>query len=150
MTASPDDGRPPGKLSIAILSGDFDRLHFGLVLASSAVAIGREVTLFFTMDGTLALRERDGDGQPGWAHFRAGDGREGLEKDKDHGARGVARIEELLAAAASLGVRFLVCETGLASAGLEIGDLRRDLPLEVAGTVTFLNDASNDGTVIVI
>lgn len=150
MTASRDDGRPPGKLSIAILSDDFDRLHFGLVLASSGIATGREVTLFFTMDGTLALRKNDGDGLPGWSRLRAGDGRDGLEKDKDHVTRGVAGIEELLAAAASLGVRFLVCETGLASAGLEFGDLRNDLPLEVAGAVTFLNDASDDGTVIVI
>ena len=51
----------PQKLSIIIQSDDYDKVHSALVLASSALAIGKSVTLFFTMSGTRTLT-------PGWVN----------------------------------------------------------------------------------
>ena len=46
---------PKKKLSIILFSGDFDKIHYGLVTASAAAAINIPVTLFFTMAATKSL-----------------------------------------------------------------------------------------------
>ena len=40
-----------GGLSLIVFSGDYDRVHYAFVIASSAAATGRRVTMFFTMTG---------------------------------------------------------------------------------------------------
>ena len=47
----------PDKLSIVVYSGKFDEVHYALVMASAAAAVGRPVTLFFTMDACIALEK---------------------------------------------------------------------------------------------
>jgi len=64
--------------------------------------------------------------------------------------RGVAGFEELLESCAELGVRFIVCEMGLRAMDMERQGLRGDVPIEAAGIVTFLNDASADGSVVFV
>ncbi|MRG71529.1 hypothetical protein GH722_07110 [Alphaproteobacteria bacterium HT1-32] len=135
----------PEKLSLVLFSGSFDKLHYALAMASSAVAINRPATLFFTMSATRALRAGEG-----WHNLPAEDGRSGAEKDAEYRDRGIGGFDELLQACSTLGVRFIVCEMGLRAEGLTAADLRDDLPLEVAGLVTLLNDASRDGSVIFI
>ena len=78
-----------------------------------------------------------------------GDG-DGGTRDDDFEARGVATLEELLAATTEMGARFLVCEMGLRALGLEAGALRDDIAIESVGAVTFLNDASKHGTVLFV
>ena len=52
----PDDKAPrPQKLSVIVFSGDYDRVHYALAMASAAAATNRAVTLFFTMAATRAL-----------------------------------------------------------------------------------------------
>ncbi|MFQ5533805.1 MAG: DsrE/DsrF/DrsH-like family protein [Sphingomonadales bacterium] len=145
MTTPASISPPPDKLSLAVVSGDFERVYFALVLASSAAATGRDVTLFFTMDGTMALAGQGPDGSPGWTRLRTCGEPGAAGRDRELGRRGVARFEELIKACKELGVRFIACETGLRAAGLASNDLRQDLGIEVAGAVTFLNDASKDG-----
>ena len=70
--------------------------------------------------------------------------------DADFAKRGVATFEELLDAVNALGGRFIVCEMGLRALGLEKSDLRDDIPIELAGVVTFLNDASGSGSSLFI
>lgn len=130
-------GDSPG-LAICIHSGAFDRVHYALVLAAAAAAVNRPVTLFFTYWGCRALT-RGADGEPGWATMPVSEG--GLDAagfDARLGERNIGRMEELLEGCAALGVRFLVCESGLLAAGLDRGDLRSDLPIEVTGAVSFL------------
>jgi len=124
-----------GRLSIIIHDGAFGRVHYALVLASAAAAIGRPVTLFFTMAATAAL-QADGD----W----------GRGEDAALRGRGVAGFEELLDACAALKVRFLVCEAGLKAMDLNFETLRDDLPLERAGAVTLLNEATADGAMLFV
>ncbi len=128
---------PPDTLSLAVFSGDFERVHYALVMASAAAAIGRKVTLFFTMEASRALLKT---GRDGW----------GDEKDRVYRERGVAGFEELLTSCAALGVRFLVCEMGLRALNIERGELRDDLGIEEGGVVTFLNDASATGSMLFI
>ena len=142
----------PDKLSIVVFSGDFDRVHYALVLASGAAAIGKAVTLFFTMEASRALMKPADDGSPSWRALPVASGgwADAGAMDDAFAARGVATFEELLAACPELGVRFLVCEMGLKAMDLSRADLRGDIPIEDGGVVTFVTDASTDGAMLFI
>jgi peroxiredoxin family protein len=140
----------PDKLSVLVLSGAYERVHYALVLASSAAAIGKPATLFFTDQALRALRRAEAGSAPGWRSLSATAGFDGGGVDDDYRARGVAGFEELLAACVELGVRFIACEMGLRAMNLEPFALRSDIPIEVAGVVTFLADASAKGAMLVL
>jgi peroxiredoxin family protein len=141
----------PDKLSIVVYDGHFDKVHYALVMGSGAAAIGRPVTLFFTMQACQALMKPGTDGQPGWAAMPLTDGPgTGGERDRDYENRKVATFEELLSACVAMGVRFLVCEMGLRAHDMDRAQLRDDVPVEEGGVVTFLTDASRDGAIIFI
>jgi peroxiredoxin family protein len=144
------DEQGPDKLSVLVLSGSFERVHYALVLASAAAAIGKPATLFFTGQALRALRSADAEGAPGWRSFSATEGASGGAVDDDFRARGVAGFEELLSACVDLGVRFIACEMGLRAMRLEPSALRSDVPIEVAGVVTFIGDASAHGAMLML
>ena len=109
-------------LGILLLSGEHDRAHYALVLATGAAAIGREVVLFATNAGCrLFLADTP----------LLSDSREALLA-----GRGVATLAVLAEAAADLGIRRIACEAGLKAEGLEAQALAGGV--EVAGVVTFL------------
>lgn len=127
-----------GGLALIVASGDFERVHFALVLAAGAAAIGRRVTLFVTLQALAALRRPDDDGTPGWHRMTTADGRTAAAVDAGHATAGVGRFEELLSACSAMGMRVIVCEMGLRTLGLGRTDLRADVPLEEAGVVSLL------------
>ncbi len=97
----------PGEpLAIAVQSGDFERVHYALVLASGAAALGRPVTLFLT-GPAVVLSQPDG-----WRRLA------GAERDADFVAAGVAGFETLWAACRELDVTVLACELALRIHGL--------------------------------
>lgn len=124
----------PDKLSLIIQSGEYDRVHYALVMASAALAVGKPVTLFFTMAATRALTAR-------WAD----DAREAA-----FAADGLATFEELLTACRELDATFMVCELGLRAEELSTGDLRDDIPITEGSAVSFLSDASGDGAMLYV
>lgn len=141
----------PDKLSIIIYDGHYDKIHYALVMASAAAAVGRPVTLFFTMTACHALVRADHSRTPAWAGLALSDeAGNGSERDAFYARTGIATFEELIEASVVFGVRFLVCEMGLRAKGLDKADLRSDLSIEHSGVVTFLSDASKDGAVILI
>ena len=121
-------------LAAIVFSGDFERVHYALVLATSTAAIGGRATLFFTGEAVRALAD------DGWRLLPGAGGAGGGEIDERYRRSGVAGFAELLDAAVALGVRFIVCEMGLRVVGLSREDLRADVPVELAGVVTLLAD----------
>lgn len=142
----------PDKLSVIVYDGHFDKVHYALVMASAAAAIGRPVTLFFTMQACRALLKPGADGRPGWAALPLSDasGHDGGARDADYAAKKIGAFEELLAACVALEVRFMVCEMGLRAEGLDEAELRDDVPVEISGVVSFIGDASKDGAMLFI
>ncbi|MDP6572891.1 MAG: DsrE/DsrF/DrsH-like family protein [Rhodospirillales bacterium] len=148
-----DSTTRPGKLSLVVYSGDFDKVHYALAMAAAAAAIGMPATLFFTMGACRALLPPGPTGEPAWQDMPVSEGEgegEGGARDGAYRERGVAGFEELLESCAELGVRFIVCEMGLRAMDMERQGLRGDVPIEAAGIVTFLNDASADGSVVFV
>ena len=109
-------------LGILLLSGEHERAHYALVLATGAAALGREVVLFASNAGCRLLLAPSPL----------------LEEEREARleARGVAPIATLLPAAAELGVRRIACEAGLRAEGLAAASLAEGV--EVAGVATFL------------
>lgn len=140
----------PDKLSIAVFSGDFDRIHYALVMAAAAVASNTPVTLFFTMWAGRALEKPLTDGSPAWVRLKCSDGQGAKAMDDGFKAKGVGSFEELLEACVTLGVTFMVCEMGLKALGMDPDGLRPDVPVAKGGVVTFLADASKTGGMLFI
>jgi peroxiredoxin family protein len=140
-------------LGLVLLSGCFDRVHYGLAMASSAAALERKATLLATQGALGALLAEAADGRPGWAHLPlspelvAPGIADGGALDAQNRARGVAGFEELLQACASLGVEIIACEMGLRARGLAAAALRSDLPIRRAGLATLL---ARQGQLVVI
>lgn len=139
-----------GALSLVVLSGQYERVHYALAMAAAALAINRPVTLFFTNRALLALRRSQGE-TPGW-HGLAEDeeGRPAALQDAIRRQAGVAGLDELLEACVELGVRLIACETGLRTIGLQASDLRDDFKIEVAGLVTLYVDLPPEGKLLVL
>lgn len=145
-----ENAASPDRLSLVLFSGAFDRVHYALTLAAAALAVNRPATLFFTMGATRALLAAD-EGGPGWRHLReTEDGRSPRTADESNTANGIGGFEELLSACAALGCRFMVCEMGLRSSGLDINRLRTDIEITPGGLVTFLDGISKTGPTIFI
>ncbi len=139
------DGNSPDKLSLVVLSDDFERVHYAFSMAAAAAAIDRPTTLFLTMGAIHALGPRRPDGSPGWTALSGA-----AARDAEFAERGVATFEELVEACAALDVKMMVCDMGLRAVGIETRELRRDLEFAEGGIVTFLNDASAHGAVLFV
>jgi peroxiredoxin family protein len=118
-------------LGVLLLSGDHDRAHYALVMATGAAALGREVTLFATNAGCRL--------------FLAAAPLTAESREAVLGQRGVAGIATLLAAAEELGIRRIACEAGLRAEDLLAAALAPGV--EVAGVATFLA-AVGDGQIV--
>ena len=99
----------PDKLSIVVYAGFYDKVHYALVMASSAAAIDRPVTLFFTMGACHVLKRPDDAGVHAWRAMPLSE-EEGTGGDKDdaYAAMKVATFEELLQSCVQFGVTFMV------------------------------------------
>ena len=139
------------RLAIIVFSGDYDRVHYALAMASAAAAVSQPATLFFTMGALKALRRDSADGVPGWVGLgAAGDGASPALRDAHHAGAGIAAFEELLSACVELGVTFMVCEMGLKAEDMSAEDLRADVPVKPGGLVTFLAEAGEDGRIVFV
>jgi peroxiredoxin family protein len=125
----------PG-LGIVIQSGRVDRVHYALLFAAGAAAVGRPVTLFFTMAGCRAL-----EGLP--ALLPAEDGWSPQEYDADLMAKGIAGFAELWESLEVLDVRFQACDSGLLAAGVSA-----PAGVEVTGVVGFLADVGAEAQLL--
>ena len=150
------DSPSPDSLAIVVFSGDFDKVHYALVMASAAAATNKPAMLFFTMDACRALLkpplQSQSDGSHPWQKMPVSSSaaKDGGEMDQQFSERQVATFEELITSCAELGVTFMVCEMGLRALGITRDNLRDDINFKEGGVVSFLNAASKDGAVLFI
>lgn len=140
------ESNPPKKLSIVVASGTFEKVHYALVMATGAAAIGIPVTLFFTMGACSAIMADDG-----WRKLPSEKpDMTASDRDDQFKERGVATMDELIESAQELGIGFMVCEMGLRAEGLENHAMRDGFEITRTGVVTFINDADADGAIIYV
>ncbi len=132
MTPTP---KPP--LAIAVHADTYSRVHYALVLAATAAAMGRRATLFFAGTAVRALLP------DGWRALP------GADEDEDRLENGTVGFAELRDACRELGVQVIACEADLRIARVPAARLDPAWGAEVAGAASFLA-AGDQGQILFI
>ena len=154
------------KNTFVVFSGDLDKLIAAFIIANGALAMGEEVSMFFTFWGLNALRTA----QPPRRERKMMDrlfstmmpaGPESLRLSQMHmlgaGTRmikqvmkrhKVAPLQELMAAAQAGGAKFVACTMTMDLLGIAESDLMHGV--EFGGVATFLDDAADSRTTLFI
>ncbi|MFP5299569.1 MAG: DsrE/DsrF/DrsH-like family protein [Actinomycetota bacterium] len=164
----PSSAEEPGgdRLVIMAWSGELDRVWPTMILATTAAAMGKEVTVFFTFWGLFPLVKEDvritGENwmqkmlsmtnRGGTEHLKlskmnfAGAGPAMMKKlAREHG---VASPKELLEVAVDLGVKLIPCQMTMDLLGLTRDDLIDGLE-DPAGAATALAATTNAATLFI-
>ncbi|MGN8245443.1 FAD-dependent oxidoreductase [Cellulomonas soli] len=156
----------PGKTSFVVFSGDLDKVLAAFIIANGAVAMGEDVSMFFTFWGLNTLRRQDpparersvmdkmfGAMMPQGADkltlsqmHMAGAGTAMIKKVMRENA--VPTLPELIASAQAGGARLIACTMTMDLLGIAAGDLLDGV--ELGGVATFLGEANESGTTLFI
>jgi peroxiredoxin family protein len=147
------------KATIVVFSGELDRALAAFNIATTAAAMGIEVTMFFTFWGlNVVTRERSSAGDKNTLQKMMGmmnkggarrlklsrlnmmgGGKAAMKKlMKDYH---MPSLEEMIPMAKELGVRFLSCTTSMALMGLDENDFIPEVD-EFVGAATYVELAS--------
>lgn len=126
-------------LGIIFHSGSYDRISHGLSLAMAALALGREVKLFFSYwalgylkkDKVNSLKLDEGDNS-----YRAM-----VEKGLQRGH--LQEISELISQVKKLGGKFYVCTNSMALLNIARHEFREEVEKSM-GITTFLTETTDD------
>ncbi|WP_430868011.1 FAD-dependent oxidoreductase [Demequina aurantiaca] len=160
-------GKPAGnKLSMVVFSGDLDKQIAAFIIANGALAMGQEVSMFFTFWGLNGLRKSDPpkrqkkmmDKMFG-AMMPRGATKLTLSEMHMMGAgtsmiKGVMKqhnvptLPDMIAGAQEGGARLLGCTMTMDLLGMTQSDLLDGV--ELAGVATFLGEAQESGTSLFI
>lgn len=157
---------PKKKTSMVVFSGDLDKVLAAFIIANGAVAMGEEVSMFFTFWGLNALRKaqppkRDKKIMEKMFGMMMPRGADKLTLSQMHMAgMGTAMIKnvmnqhdvpplrELIVSAQAGGARLLGCTMTMDLLGMAQSDLLDGV--ELAGVATFLGEAQESGTTLFI
>jgi NADPH-dependent 2,4-dienoyl-CoA reductase/sulfur reductase-like enzyme/peroxiredoxin family protein/TusA-related sulfurtransferase/rhodanese-related sulfurtransferase len=154
------------KTSMVVFSGDLDKVLAAFIIANGAVAMGEEVSMFFTFWGLNALRRTDplrrerkamekmfgammprGAGKLTLSQMHMGGAGTAMIRKvmQDHS---VPTLPELIASAQGGGARLIGCTMTMDLLGIAESDLIDGV--ELGGVATFLGEAQESGTTLFI
>lgn len=154
------------KTSIVVFSGDLDKVLAAFIIANGALAMGQEVSMFFTFWGLNALRRenppaRDKSAMEKMFGAMMPSSADKLTLSQMHlGGAGTAMIRrvmkrhdvqslpELIGAAQAGGARLIGCTMTMDLLGIAQSDLLDGV--ELGGVATFLGEAQESGTSLFI
>jgi peroxiredoxin family protein len=153
------------KVTLLIFSGEQDKALAGLTVATTAAAMGMDVTMFFTFWGINILKQKRlyagknirekmidfmtpaGANSMGVSQLNMLGAGAGMLKQMMQD-RHVASAEELLGLAIDNGVHVIACSMTLQVMGIREEELIGGI--DVAGAATYLTDASHSGCTLFI
>lgn len=143
--------------TIILLSGDMDKVFAGFTLATTSAAAGMETTMFFTFWGLKAIQKGNFTGKSLMGRMIGVLNRGGLKRlgpskfnfggmgrwmfKKMMASKGVAPLEELLAAAIELDVHLLACKMSMDVMEIRREDLIDEVE-DVVGAAKAIKEAS--------
>lgn len=146
---------PENKVSIILLSGDFDKAMAAFMMATGAVGMGMEVTMFFTFWGCSAIKKGRKLRGKKFTHklinlMLPASSRELAPSKMAFGGIGrrffnyvmkgqMAPLDELIQLAVESGVRFQVCAPSLAMMGFDADEWV--VPIDVCGVAAMYETA---------
>ncbi|MDQ7025844.1 MAG: DsrE/DsrF/DrsH-like family protein [Anaerolineae bacterium] len=151
-----EENIPEDKVTIVMFSGELDRVLAGFIIATGALAMGYEVSMFFTFWGLNAVRDNrtlegknimermmslmtpgstEGMGLSNMNFFGAGARMMRLMMKQ----KNVENIEDLINMTKDMGARFVSCGMSQMVMGINTSELRDDM--EDGGVAAYLGDA---------
>jgi peroxiredoxin family protein len=127
------------KATIIVHSGDMDKVYSALIIADGALAMGMEVSLYFTFWGLQRLKKGALEKGSLSKMNMLGLGK-WMVKRKMKQAK-VASLGKLLEDFKELGGKILACDMTMEIMGIKKEDLRDDLVSEYCGVGTYINEA---------
>jgi peroxiredoxin family protein len=136
------------RTTIIVHSGDMDKLYSALIVANGSLAMGMEVSLFFTFWGLERLKKGGLDkGSLSKMHL-FGLGKwmvtQRMKRSK------VVSLEKLMADFKELGGKIIACDMTMDIMGMKREDLREDLIDEYGSVGTYIKDARESSVTLFI
>ncbi len=122
-------------------SGDMDKVYSALIIANGALAMGMEVSMYFTFWGLQRLKKGQLEKGPLSKMNMFGLGR-WMVKQKMKKV-GVASLEKLFQDFKELGGKVLACDMTMEIMGIKQKDLREDLISDYCAVGTYINEAKD-------
>ncbi len=149
------DRVPENKVSIILLSGDFDKAMAAFFMANGAAAMGMEVTMFFTFWGCTVIKKGRKLKGKKFLHKMVNLMLPGSSKDlapsrMSFGGIGrklfnymmkgaMSPLEEQIDLAVELGIKFQVCSPSLAIMGFDVDEWA--VPVDICGVAAMYDTA---------
>ena len=127
------------KLTIVVHSGDMDKIYSALIIATGALSMGMEASLYFTFWGLQRLQKGGLEKGPLSKMHMLGIGKS-MMKQRMNKAN-VSSLERLMQDFKELGGKIIACDMTMQIMGIKKEDLREDLITEYGAVGTYIQEA---------
>lgn len=151
-----EDNQQDDRVTIVVFSGEMDKVMASFIIAMGALAMGYEVSMFFTFWGLSAVREQRSLEDKGFMEkmlslmIPASTDQMGISKMNFFGVgaammrnmanyKNVEKLEDLIEMTKEMGARFVSCGMSQMVMGIHEDELRKDM--EEGGVAAYLGDA---------
>jgi peroxiredoxin family protein len=129
------------KVTVIVHSGDMDKVISAFIIGNGALAMGMDVSLFFTFWGLQRLK-KGGLGKGPLSKMNMLGLGKWMIKRKMKRAK-VASLEKMMTDFKELGGKILACDMTMDIMGVKQEDLREDVIADYCGVGTYLNEAKD-------
>ncbi|OFW61546.1 MAG: NAD(FAD)-dependent dehydrogenase [Actinobacteria bacterium RBG_16_64_13] len=127
------------KVTLVVHSGDFDKIYSAFIIGNGALAMGMEVSMYFTFWGLLRLKKGQLDKGPLSKMHMLGLGKWMIKRRMNQSR--VVSLERLAQDFKALGGKILACDMTMDIMGVGPEDLRQDLIAEYCSVGTYIEEA---------
>jgi peroxiredoxin family protein len=127
------------KATLIVHSGDLDKIYSALIIGNGALAMGMEVSMFFTFWGLQRLKKGGLGKGPLSKMNLLGLGKWMIRRRMKRAK--VVSLEKLMQDFKELGGKILACDMTMEIMGVKPEDLRQDVISDYCGVGTYLNEA---------
>ncbi|MBP1743103.1 MAG: NAD(FAD)-dependent dehydrogenase [Firmicutes bacterium] len=136
------------KTTIIVHSGDLDKMYSALIVANGSLAMGMEVSLYFTFWGLLRLKKGGLEKGPLSKMNFLGLGRMMIKSRMKK--NNVASLERLMSDFKELGGKIIACEMTMEIMGVKKSDLMEELIDEYGAVGTYIQEARESTITLLI
>ena len=140
--------KKPERMTIVLHSGDMDKVYSALIIGNGALAMGMEVSIYFTFWGLQRLQKGGLEKGPLSKMHMLGLGKWMIKRRMKKA--NVASLERLLRYFKELGGRIIACEMTMEIMGLTWHDLREDLIDSYGAVGTYVREARESAITLFI
>ena len=136
------------RTTIVMHSGDMDKLYSALIIGNGALAMGMDVSIYFTFWGLQRLQKGGLEKGPLSKMHMLGLGKWMIKRRMKKA--NVASLERLMSDYKELGGKVIACEMTMEIMGLSREDLHEEWIDEYGAVGTYINDARDSKITLVI